>query len=273
MNKIFTLIILVCAMNIAAQETFVFDEGSVPDINSLNSRFFDHDGLWGYINGGADLYLEYGFEQITVLDVKANGLDYKADIYKMTSPEAAFGIFSISRYKCRDSGVLCENDCATPYQYIAAKGTYYLSVSNSTGSLEHQEIILKIAREILAQIPIEKVTVPSIFSHELLSDNSGSLKLITGPLGMQNGFVRWDRLFTGFTNYTVWILPVKQDDTNYTVSLVSFKNNEDEVSFLKKNELQLKNASILFPNRDGGFFLFEGNVPDNLLNMIQNGGY
>lgn len=269
-------------MNIAAQENFVLDEGSVPGITSVNTRFFDHDGLWGYINGGADLYLEYGFEQITVFDIKANDLDYKADIYKMTSPEAVFGIFSISRYKCNASGVLCKADCVTPYQYIAARGPYYFSVSNATGSPEDSEFNLKLAAHLLGQMAPVDFDIPSVFNSELLSADKEGLKLVTGPLGMQNGFARWDRLFAGFMNYKAWILPVKHDQVSFTIAQLTFGENESLDTFLEKNGLHFENPSLqseneekfrVIPGKDSGIFLLEGSVPDHLLIRLRNGDW
>ncbi|MFA6570329.1 MAG: hypothetical protein WCT77_03755, partial [Bacteroidota bacterium] len=47
------------------------------------TRNDDYDGksLWGYIDGGADLYLEYGFENLVVQEVKNKGEVYKIEIW------------------------------------------------------------------------------------------------------------------------------------------------------------------------------------------------
>ena len=123
---------LLCQLH--AQEMPVFSEKSLPGITKVTTRQFGHDGLWGYINGGADLYLEYGFEEVVSHQIILDGVIYKADIYRLSFQEAACGIFSVFRFRCRESGVLLAHDCLTPYHYMAAKGVYYLSVSNTTGS-------------------------------------------------------------------------------------------------------------------------------------------
>ena len=36
----------------------------------LRSEQFDGNSLWGYIDGGADIYLEYGFEKVRVEEIE-----------------------------------------------------------------------------------------------------------------------------------------------------------------------------------------------------------
>jgi len=54
--------------------------------------------LYDYINGGAELYLNYGFRQLArrVYQLEGKGT-LKAEIFHMSSPENAFGVFSYSR--------------------------------------------------------------------------------------------------------------------------------------------------------------------------------
>ena len=279
MKNTFILFLILFAGNCLAQQPIVLADDDIPGITSINARFFDNDGLWGYINGGADLYLEYGFEQLTVFDIKAGGIDYKADLYKMVSPEAAFGIYSISRFKCKESGVLTAEDCLTPYQYIAAQGEVYISVSNSTGSAEAQQTTLEIARKLLAQIESHAFAKPEVFSHELLAPHKSGLKYITGQLGMQNGFVPWEPLFQESKNYKAWILPVKQDGNVFNLALVEFSDSTQLNTFLQKNGLKATNGKnqavgnkvfTLFIKGNNRLVLADGVIPESLLNFLES---
>ncbi|HHN47950.1 MAG TPA: hypothetical protein ENN08_03305, partial [Bacteroidales bacterium] len=86
--KLIILSILFSA--IRAQETPKLHEVSLSGIKKITTRHFDYDGLWGYINGGADIYFEYGFEHVTAQNIRINGSDFKMDIYRMRTPEAAY---------------------------------------------------------------------------------------------------------------------------------------------------------------------------------------
>ena len=63
-------------------------------------RAYQPDNLWNYIDGGADLFLAYGFINLTGADYIRPGADAKpitVDIYDMGAPLQAFGIFAAER--------------------------------------------------------------------------------------------------------------------------------------------------------------------------------
>jgi hypothetical protein len=58
------------------------------------------EDLYDYINGGAELYLSYGLTRMTGCKYNADGLpQLTVEIYEMTSPENAFGVYTQSRDK------------------------------------------------------------------------------------------------------------------------------------------------------------------------------
>ena len=278
MKYIFLLIYSIIAIVATGQNSFVLKNDVIQGITSVDERHFGDEELWGYINGGADLYLEYGFKNLTVFDIKTGSADYKADIYVMNSPEAAFGIFSISRFKCSETSKVAENDCLTPYQYTAAKGNVYLSVSNSAGSPGIQQSMLDIAAQILDQVENINVQVPALFKQELLLSQTDNLKFIQGPLGVQNGLVRWEPLFNNISNYKVWVLPVKQEHGNYYVACIAFSDKAEMQSFLQKNQLlhpvghskTINNKVFtVFAINDLSLILTEGSLPEQLKELLQ----
>ena len=70
----------------------------VPEIK--NERVFKGKALYGFMNGGSDLFLEYGFEELYVSDVKFKGSEFAVEVYMMPSPEDAYGIYSQHTFKC-----------------------------------------------------------------------------------------------------------------------------------------------------------------------------
>lgn len=79
--------------------------------------FYNPDSLYQYIDGGADTYLLYDFKSLLHQEFKSGATDLTADVYEMSNPEDAFGIYASERspsYKFlqvgtegyRDQGIL-----------------------------------------------------------------------------------------------------------------------------------------------------------------------
>jgi len=61
-------------------------------------EFYDRNRLFEYINGGAELYLAYDFQQAFVRRYAGSGhAEIILDIYDMGNPGDAFGVFSVER--------------------------------------------------------------------------------------------------------------------------------------------------------------------------------
>jgi hypothetical protein len=59
------------------------------------SELYIGEDLFRYINGGAEIYHEYGFKQVLVQDFSSeNGRSVSAEIYEMARPESAYGIYT-----------------------------------------------------------------------------------------------------------------------------------------------------------------------------------
>jgi len=64
---------------------------------SGESKLYVGDDLFSLINGGAELYHEFGFVEVLVAEILIPGLaPLEVEIYDMGSPEAAWGIYSLT---------------------------------------------------------------------------------------------------------------------------------------------------------------------------------
>lgn len=85
--------------NMPAQEDS-FAAGLLPKAppqwkESGETKIFTGITLSDYINGGAEAYLAYGFQEVAVRNFEnASGARLTVEIYEMSKPENAFGIFS-----------------------------------------------------------------------------------------------------------------------------------------------------------------------------------
>jgi len=59
---------------------------------------YEGEDLYTYIDGGAEIYQEYGFRRVILQDYEnAQGKSISLEIFEMESPAAAFGMFSFKR--------------------------------------------------------------------------------------------------------------------------------------------------------------------------------
>jgi hypothetical protein len=220
--------VLACYSQIPEGFPFI-TKADLPGVGFSVPRVFRGTSLFGYIDGGAELYLEYGFSSAVVGEISFLGGKYKTEVYKMTGPEEAFGIFSVSKYRCLSTPPVASFTCLTRYQLQVCKGPYYISIINGTGTESDSTAMLK-----LGKILTGRITGPD-------PDLSGYLPgvpaeafrigcfLAKGRLGIVNGSPDLEDFFSGISGYTAVVL---NEDGKIRLS-VKFKNDESISEFLK----------------------------------------
>ena len=92
-----------------------------------DSIVYDRETLYDYMDGGAEVYLAFDFQQVFVRKFKRSGEDETIlDIYDMGSPAEAFGVFSCDR---EDEGAGIGQDYEYGFGLLRFwKGRYFVSV-------------------------------------------------------------------------------------------------------------------------------------------------
>lgn len=252
---------------ISAQTSPQINEYDLVGIEKITTTIFPAEGLWGYINGGADLYLEYGFEELLSHRIIIDESVFVADIYRMASPRAAYGIFSVLKYKCLKYNFLHKHDCFTAYQYLAAKGQYLVSVVNPTGSEKHQQITLDIARLFVRKISDHEQFIPVSFLATELQEFLPHLIFVNGPIGLQNGYPAWCRFFDGSEGFNAWIFPLKNEDGTGVITKVEFNDDSEYQQFILRNKLELPGTDTVSSYSYNCLSLLKAHL--NLLWLVQ----
>lgn len=227
------LITTIGFLTISAQEIPELTPKDFTGIVISGNNFYDGNALWGYMNGGADLYLEYGFEGLRVQEIEIDGIALKLEIFRMESPLSAFGMMSIKRFRCVESSLLAEDDCFTNYQYQAVKGDFYVNVINFTGNEQAKAITKEVARKLLQLIDKVEITIPAFAEVDNKYINPGELKYVKGTLGLQNGISKWIRLFDGISGFQLFYLPVTSDEGRIFFADIFFPTPETQTSFIQ----------------------------------------
>jgi len=207
-------------------------------IESAQSRTFTETSLYGYINGGAELYLEYGFDTLLVTELVIDGSDIKAEVYRMKDAEAAFGIFSVSRFRCNGGEKLTEHLCRSAYQLQFCKGPFYVSIINDTGSEADQKRSADLATLIIENIPDPPFDPGSFYREAVDEETMRGAVLIRGPLGIYNGIPALSDRLGAASEYSALLIRHGRD----TVASLRFNSDSSAEEFLRKIKISQKPA-------------------------------
>lgn len=234
------LLIVLCLLllNVSAQDYFpALQQNDFNNFVINKTKEFDGNSLWGHIDGGADLYLEYGFDKLLFQDVEFKGVNFRVEFYRMKDEKSAFGIFSINRFRCNKSDTLTKFICITDNQIQSALGRFYISISNEKETDEALQLSFVLFNKILSRSNEQLFNLPEIFESEKLRPFKENVKFIKGALGFQNGFPLWESMFSEFDDYSLFLLPVENDSGYVNLAEIEFANQNDLINFLKSLDI------------------------------------
>lgn len=250
------LVILLCAMIdvCLAGEVPVLKPGDFPSASIIKTEFYSGKALFGYIDGGAELYLEYKFEKLGRQEIRYSRETVIAEIYQMSGAYEAYGIFSIQRFKCVPVDSASPNTCLSRYQLQAVVGNCYLSIVNQTGSAAAQQASVEIYKAIKAKIIPQRMPLPSLFRLPVLSPYLNQLTIICGTLGIQNGFSEWETLFQGIPRFSLTMVPIQLGPEHLTVAHVRFLTEREQLEFCRLSGFENAEIGVMKRREAGGLF-------------------
>jgi len=148
---------------------------------------FRGGNLFDYIDGGAEIFLEFGFDRLLVQDYRKEDSEIVLELFQMESPESALGIYLM---KCGAEtpidGVPARNS-GDKTQFTILKGATFVHINNPDGRESLLPIMVDLARGVLESIPQGE---PVILLDELPPENriAGSERLVRGPYALQSIF-------------------------------------------------------------------------------------
>jgi hypothetical protein len=154
---------------------------------------FTSNDLYGRIDGGAELFLEFGFEQLTVKNYSGPPSGHREDpqpgefqleIYRMTDAVAATGIYLLKCGKEVRDPAFDARHTINNYQLIFKRGRYYVVVNNTGGDETLRPAMVKFAQFVAARLPVEEpdALIGSLRPEGLIP---GTIRLARGPYALQ----------------------------------------------------------------------------------------
>lgn len=211
-------------------------------VSITRERVFTGAGLYGFMNGGADLYLEYEVFRLTNRDIEYKGEKFTVDIYELPTPEDAFGIYSMNVFRCQRADTLGGVDCLSPYQLQAVVGSHFVSVVFPSGSTE----AMKLADEVLRLFESVDGQKNPAFPNEFIDKPpySGVLKYLRGPLSVSSASKDLSNRVKDTTYKGIWFKEEKREDRYEAYILFAGEKDKED---LKKN---LSASDILAEGED-----------------------
>jgi hypothetical protein len=147
-------------------------------------KVFRSEDLYGHINGGAEAFLELGFDQLTVQKYQDGANELTVELYRMTDPTAARGIYLARCGKETPDPALKERHTASRNQILLQRNRYYLVLYNTAGGAANAPILAKAAQAIVPKLPAD-APVPALALLPPAGLVPGSARIIRGPVGLQ----------------------------------------------------------------------------------------
>lgn len=145
---------------------------------------FTRADLYNYIDGGAELFLEFGFEKLYVQRYRSGESELSLEIYEMESPESALGVYlakcgqevPVEGLEARSSG--------EESQFTILRERYFIHINNFEGGRELVPAMRALAAETLKNLPPDRaISLLDYLPRENLIKNSE--RLIRGPYALQ----------------------------------------------------------------------------------------
>ena len=143
-------------------------------------KVFTQADLYGYIDGGAELFLEFGFETLTLQRYQRGGDEIAVEIYRMSDLPAGLGIYLMKGGKDTRTRDLPYRHIADRYQVMLQQDRYLLLVNRLKGEGDLSGVLAQFAGRVAGRMPAEtpRPLLRALPEKGMVPD---SARLIRGP--------------------------------------------------------------------------------------------
>jgi hypothetical protein len=203
------------------------------------TKVFDGAGLYGHINGGAEVFLELGFSRLEVQRYTSGKEDVILEIYHMDDPAAALGIYLMKCGRETPDHELTVRHTVNRYQLQLLRGSVYLTVSNPEAGEEAARCLTGFARHVVDRLTraSDPAADPLAIFDSLPVEGrvAGSERVIRGPFTLQAvyTFGKGDVLSLEAGVTAVAADYEDQEDDTYTAILASYPGEAEAAAALR----------------------------------------
>ena len=196
-NALMGLVLILIPAGVAAQQSLGDLAAYLPPVGELAGwslveapQNYRGEELFRMIDGGADIYHEYGFKQILAAEyLDQAGKPIKLEIYEMQSPAAAFGIYTFKIGQGGKELKIGQEACLQDYYLNFWKGDLLVTIVGPDPEEKTIQSVLDLAKAVEARIP-ETGQRPDLTESLLRQPLAFSQpRYIRGPLGLMASYI------------------------------------------------------------------------------------
>jgi hypothetical protein len=145
------------------------------------------EDLYAYIDGGAEIYQEYGFRRIILQDYKnASGKSVSLEIFEMETPAAAYGMFTFKRSGSGKSVTVGAGDELESYYLNFWKGRFLVTLTGFDGSADTIDGLKALAGSVDTRLPAGGEVPQLVAALPWEGLHADNVKYFKGLLGLGN---------------------------------------------------------------------------------------
>jgi hypothetical protein len=144
---------------------------------------FTRQDLYGYIDGGAELFFEFGFSDLLVQRYRCGNREVSLELYQMTGPDAGLAVYWAKRGRETLVPGIQEPHTGGEYQITVLKGRYFVQANNQSGEAENLPVMIKLLQWLLPRLPAE--SAQDWLQKLPVNRVAGSELLVAGPYSLQ----------------------------------------------------------------------------------------
>jgi hypothetical protein len=143
------------------------------------------NGLFELIDGGAELYHEFGFKRAASWSLEtAERASIQIELYEMTDAAAAYGVWSLMQTGTYTRGTLGQGSLRFGYYRAFWSGAYFASVTGARSDAATQAEVDRLAAQLAALLPRDGV-LPAWFA-DMPAGTHAQPKYFRGRIGLSN---------------------------------------------------------------------------------------
>ncbi len=178
--------IALAAVPAVAAEVVLPPDGFAPGwVKADKPETYLKTDLFNYIDGGAEVFLEFGFAKLTVQIYALDMFELTLEVYEMETPESALGIYLLKAGKETPVKGIAARNTGDRYQVTLLRDRWFVHVNNADGLPGAVPAMSVLANKLLATIPEGKrVTLLDALPPKNLIAGSG--RIFRGPYALQS---------------------------------------------------------------------------------------
>jgi hypothetical protein len=235
-------------------------------------RIYKGESLYEYINGGAEIYHEYGFKQVITQDYSSKASEsLSLEIFEMDDDTAAYGIYT---FKTGTTGkrIPLGNQAVLESYYINVwQAHYVVTISAFSQSEEMQQVLITFAEFICKKLPAGGKPPGLITLLPEENNVEGSLKYIEGKIALYNYYH-----FSGEDIFQVEkaVRQVyKSDNLDYQLFVFKYQKLSKCQEILQKAENFFKNSDDYKSYKKENGMIYCRDKKENLLLIANKANY